>query len=147
MNKLIYAIRDLSKPSLPYNYVCRRIPEAQIIHCPSRPTYCLSLAFSQPAWPSSLLSSFHSLPAAPPAGKAEKDSIGAKPVVHSNGPGFSPVDFSQGPMEGTGNTGNPKDRDLTFLKFYILPHLRKMPSSGVRCFWSVSQHWQHPGLC
>ncbi|ELK09679.1 Brefeldin A-inhibited guanine nucleotide-exchange protein 3 [Pteropus alecto] len=33
-------------------------------------------------------------------GKAEKDSIGAKPVVHSNAPGFSPVDFPQGPMEG-----------------------------------------------
>lgn len=68
----------------------------------------------------SVLSSFLSLPAAPPAGKTEKDSIGAKPVVHTKGPGFSPEHFFQGPMEGMGNMGNLKGRDLTFLNIYYL---------------------------
>lgn len=57
-----------------------------------RPTYCSALHSASFAL-IRLLSSPHSHPTAPPAGKAEKDNTGAKPVIQSKDLGFAPIDI------------------------------------------------------
>ena len=57
-----------------------------------RPTHCSALHSASFAL-ICLLSSPLSRPTAPPAGKAEKDNTGAKPVIQSKDLGFAPVDI------------------------------------------------------
>lgn len=67
----------------------------------------LSASFALKALPSSL--PIFSLPAPPPAGKAEKDSSGAWPHVPSKGQGFPPgAGLFQDSREGAGNMGDLK---------------------------------------
>lgn len=88
-----------------------------------RPTYCSALHSASFAL-ICLLSSPHSHPTAPPAGKAEKDNTGAKPVIQSKDLGFAPIDIYICILMLFGRCweyGQLKGRHLTFLKLCNLP--------------------------
>lgn len=98
-----------------------------------RPTHCHRAALSGlcPPVPAEELSGICSLPAAPPAGKDEKDSIGAKLPVPSKGQEFPPgVGLFQDFMEGAGSMGDLKG-NVDVLNILQPSSLRKEPGSSV----------------
>lgn len=117
MSQSEYAIRAFLKPSLPYNCVCRRIPEARIFHYPVDSHIASALHSAVcPHLLSTEVLVFVAFLQLPLQAKLRKTVLCAP----SKGQGFPPIGLFQDPMEDAESMDSLKGRDFIFLQFYNL---------------------------